>query len=372
MRGQRRVHLGQQPLRGQRHRLGPPTRAHEGQRADAVGHQVGQQVGGLGGRGAAYRGSLLPDEVGQRRLPQRQRHLAAPGVVGVDDLDRQPGEPLRGDPGVRHRGGGQHEGRVGAVRGAQPAQAPQHQRDVGAEDAAVVVALVDHDVAQLAQEPRPAGVPGQHRVVEHVGVGQQPLGVVAGPLPLLRRAVPVVGHGGQPREAQRGQASAAGRWPAPWWARGRARWRPGRPLGRRAPRTSVSAGSWKATRLAGGRPGGQHDVASGVRRLGRAHLVAPRLDDAALAQRRDHGRVRPRRPGGGDPVAWPGRSRRAAAGRCRVDGPPRGGRSSEAAAPPQCRNLHRQRASRGIRVKRCRSGVVECSARIGTCPFGLS
>ena len=50
---------------------------------------------------------------------------------------------------------------VGAVHRADPAEPPEDLRDVRAEDAAVVVALVDHDVAQLGEEPRPPCVGGE-------------------------------------------------------------------------------------------------------------------------------------------------------------------------------------------------------------------
>ena len=44
-----------------------------------------------------------------------------------------------------------------AVVGADPPQPAQHRGDVRAEDPPVAVALVDHDVAQVAQEARPSG-----------------------------------------------------------------------------------------------------------------------------------------------------------------------------------------------------------------------
>ena len=95
--------------------------------------------------------------------------------------------------GLGHGGRGQDEGGRGAVAGAEPAQPAYDVGDVGPEDAAVVVALVDHDVLQRAQEPRPPLVARQQRAVEHVGVGQDVLGVVAGPVALLAAAVAVVG-----------------------------------------------------------------------------------------------------------------------------------------------------------------------------------
>ena len=64
---------------------------------------------------------------------------------------------LADSAGFADRRRGQHEGRPGAVRGADPPQPAQHVRDVRAEDAAIGVALVDHHVPQPAQERRPTG-----------------------------------------------------------------------------------------------------------------------------------------------------------------------------------------------------------------------
>ncbi len=48
--GQRGIDLGQQVGRGQRDLLGTPARADEGQGADVLGDQVGEQVGDLAAR----------------------------------------------------------------------------------------------------------------------------------------------------------------------------------------------------------------------------------------------------------------------------------------------------------------------------------
>ena len=87
-------------------------------------------------------------------------------------------------PGVADRGRGEHEDRPRPAAGLgrsvmrdDPAQPAQHLRHVRAEHPAVAVALVDHHVAQPAEEPRPAGVPGQQRPVQHVRGGQQVAGV---------------------------------------------------------------------------------------------------------------------------------------------------------------------------------------------------
>src|SRR5699024_7693886 len=103
-------------------------------------------------------------------------------------------QPGGGQLRVRGGGRGEDEGGVGAVMGGDPAQAPHHHRDVAAEHAPVAVALVDHHVAQGAEEVRPLLVPGQEPEVQHVGVGEHHGAVAAHPAALLGGGVAVV-HG---------------------------------------------------------------------------------------------------------------------------------------------------------------------------------
>ena len=193
------------------------------------------------------------------------------------------------------RGGGEHERRVGAVRRAHPAQPTQHLRDVGAEHAAVVVALVDDDVAQRTQELRPPVMGRQQRAVQHVGVGQHVLRVLARPVPLLARAVTVVG--GEPDvEAERLQAGqlvlgeGLGRADV---ERGRAALLP-QPAG--APRHR-QRGQLVAERLARRRARRHHHVLAREGRLGGEHLVPPRGRDAPGRERRTDVVGHPVRPG---------------------------------------------------------------------------
>ncbi len=235
--------LGDGPAGRQRDRLGPAAGAHEGQRAGTLDDEVGQQVGGLGRRRAADRRAVLAAGAGQqRRLPEGELGRPARRAVPPDRGDVEAGEPGGRALGVGGGRRGQHEHRVGAVARADPAQPAQHLGDVGAEDPAVGVALVDDDPPQPAEEPGQVGVPRQHPAVQHVRVGEQQAGVPADPVALLARGVPVVGrrpHGGQARA--RGPR-AADRWPAPSWARGTGRLPGRRRAARRAP-----AGGTRAT-----------------------------------------------------------------------------------------------------------------------------
>jgi len=62
---------------------------------------------------------------------------------------------------------------VPAVQRADPPQPAQHARHLRSEDAPVGVALVDHDVLQVAEELGPERVVGEDPGVQHIGVGQQ-------------------------------------------------------------------------------------------------------------------------------------------------------------------------------------------------------
>ena len=76
-------------------------------------------------------------------------------------------------------GGAADELRLGAVELADAPQAAQQVGQVAAVDAAVVVQLVDHDVAQVLEVARPAGVVRQDAAVQHVGIGEHHIGALA-------------------------------------------------------------------------------------------------------------------------------------------------------------------------------------------------
>ena len=158
--GQAGLDLVEQPPGVGRDRLGGPPGPHEGDGPDPVGDQVGEEVGDLGGRCPSYRRSPLPGQLGQRGLPQREHRLPARRRVDVDRLDRHADQPARGLGRVGDGRRREHERRVAAVVGAHPPQPPQDRRDVRAEHAPVVVALVDHDVVEAAQERRPTARAG--------------------------------------------------------------------------------------------------------------------------------------------------------------------------------------------------------------------
>ena len=132
--------------------------------------------------------------------PQRDRARPAWRSV-IDDLGDESAAQLRCQTaGFPDGGRGEHERRVAAVHRRETGKSSQHVGDVRAEDPSEHVQLVDHDETETSQEGRPLAMVGQKAVVEHLGIGQQHVGPVAYPGPLLRRGIAVIGAGHDPIE----------------------------------------------------------------------------------------------------------------------------------------------------------------------------
>ena len=183
-----------------RHQLDRLARLHEHDRARALADELGEQVGGLGEHGAA-RAELL---VGDRRVPHRDRALGDRRAVALDDGEVvEAGQALGELARVADRGARHQEARLGAVGAGDAAQAAQHVADVRAEDAAVDVRLVDDDDREVGEEVRPRRVVREDPEVEHVGVGEDDVGVAADRRALLARGVAVVDREPRVLDAER-------------------------------------------------------------------------------------------------------------------------------------------------------------------------
>jgi len=66
---------------------------------------------------------------------------------------------------------------------------------VAAIHAAVIVQLVDHDVAQVFEIPRPAGMVRQDSGVHHVGIGEHHVGPLPDGLAGVLGRIAIVGEG---------------------------------------------------------------------------------------------------------------------------------------------------------------------------------
>ena len=77
----------------------------------------------------------------------------------------------------------------GAVNFAQPAQPPQDQGHMRAENAAVDMGFIHHHISQAAQKARPGLMIGQDAEVQHIRVGKEDPGVLFDLRPLSSAGV---------------------------------------------------------------------------------------------------------------------------------------------------------------------------------------
>jgi hypothetical protein len=145
---------------------------------------------------------VFAQQLRERRLPQRDVDRA-PWRGIIDDLRDVHREQLpRGRARIGHRRRGEDEHRRGVVVSREPLQPAHDLGDVRAENPSIAVAFVDHDEAQALEEPRPARVAGQERMVGHVGVGEHDVGVAPGPVAFFKRSVAVVRRDPQARQPE--------------------------------------------------------------------------------------------------------------------------------------------------------------------------
>ena len=198
---------------------------------DQLGHDAGGDAGWPTRRRAVAR-------VDQRRVDQGDQPLAARRAV-VGDLGDVEAAQRRGQPAGSPMVADENTN-VGddAVARAQPPEPAQQVGHVGAEHAAQHVELVDHDVAEPHEERGPAAVVREQPVVEHLGVGEHHVGVLAGPGALLGRGVAVVGGATRPGTARSPNARS---WS---WARALVGKRGSAVPGRIGSSTASAMGTW--------------------------------------------------------------------------------------------------------------------------------
>ena len=133
--------------------------------------------------------------VHHRRIVENEKLLAARRSVALHQLEGLAGERLRQLARIGDGGRAADELRMGIVELADALQAAQQVRQVAAVDAAIVVQLVDHDVAQVLEVARPFGVVRQDAGVQHVGIGEHHVGALADGAARVLGGVAIVGEG---------------------------------------------------------------------------------------------------------------------------------------------------------------------------------
>ena len=157
-------HLGGQPVVG------------EDQRLQVALDELERHAPRLGDVAAAD--AELP--VHHRRIVEDEKLLAARRAVALHQFEGLAGQRLGQFARIGDGGRAADELRLGIVELADALQAAQQVRQVAAVDAAIVVQLVDHDVAQVLEIARPLGVVRQDAGVQHVGIGEHHVGALRG------------------------------------------------------------------------------------------------------------------------------------------------------------------------------------------------
>ena len=117
--------------------------------------------------------------IDERRVVEDEAAFALRGAGSIHERDLLLFEqPPRQLGRIRDRRRRADERRMGAVELADAAQPAQHVRDLTAEQAAIGVELVDHDVLQAREEAAPLRVVRQHAGVQHVRVRQHDVAAV--------------------------------------------------------------------------------------------------------------------------------------------------------------------------------------------------
>ena len=133
--------------------------------------------------------------VHQGRVVEDDPPLPPGRAVPVHQADLLPDECLRQFLGVGDGGGAEDELRLGAVKGGDPPQPPDHVGRVAPQNAPVGVGFVNHHEFQPGEKLDPLGMVGQYARVEHIGVGDDDPALVPRGHPQAVRRVPVVHRG---------------------------------------------------------------------------------------------------------------------------------------------------------------------------------
>ena len=229
--------------------LGAAPRAAEHQGAQSGIDQPRRQQAGLG----VHRPPIAPGAavLGRTGVPQRHVPWAGGRAVTLDRHDRQAAQLARQHLGVADGGRGEHERRLdAAVVAHQPPQATQHLCRGGCRTprAACAARRSRRSAARAGTVPSDGGWEGCRGGASR-GWSAARSACSRTQVPLLGRAVAVVGGGHHAGQRPRRRTTAAGPGPGPWWGRSAARCRPAAPPRRWAPGTSATCPTrcrWRA------------------------------------------------------------------------------------------------------------------------------
>ena len=139
---------------------------------------------------------LLADD---RRVDEQEELFASRRAILGHELEWLLDERFSQLARIGNRRRRADERRIRAVVLADPPQPAQHIGQVAAEHSAIGMELVDHDVAKVLEQLRPARMVRQDPRVNHVGVGQHDMRAAADRATCVLRRIAVVGEDADPR-----------------------------------------------------------------------------------------------------------------------------------------------------------------------------
>ena len=126
----------------------------------------------------AVRASPLHAPVKPRGVPEHELAGAARRAVVVDDLHRLSAYARSQLARVCDSRGAADECGIRPVVSAHPPEAPDYIGHVGTENAPIGVYFIYNHVPQAGEEPSPAWMGRQYALVEHVGIGENDIGLL--------------------------------------------------------------------------------------------------------------------------------------------------------------------------------------------------
>ena len=127
------------------------------------------------------------------RIVENKRFLGGRRAVRIQHFDLRLKKARGQLTGIRNRGGAANELRFASIKSCDTAQAAKDITQMTAENAPVSVQLVEDDVAQILEQPRPARVVREDAGVQHVGIRQDHVAFFANGFSRVGGRVTIVG-----------------------------------------------------------------------------------------------------------------------------------------------------------------------------------
>ena len=182
-----------------RQRLGSRARRNERNRPHPRARRIHQHACGLTDRRPALR--LLTSH--HRWLPQKKRASSLRRRIFRHRIRLPARKPAKRSRRVGHRRRRPHHRGPRPIQRRHPQQTAQHQRHMRPEHTSVPVRLVNNHKPQVLKPPAKPLMTRQNAAVQHIGIGENDVAVLPGPLPVRLRGVAIETARPHPLQRQR-------------------------------------------------------------------------------------------------------------------------------------------------------------------------